>query len=198
MLDSLYEGPEDVVFELSVLSGPAVVGVTDTVTVTIADGDTAPTVSFDIADSTVDEGDTANVVVMLSGRSQDAVTVNFMVSGSAMVGADYTTPGTSVTIPANSDRTMITFAIKDESRYDGVTETVILTLTSATGDVTVGATNVHTLKIDDRQNPPDAIAGSNCGCCRRRHPECCSTPEWCVGRECYRNTDGNTWHCWNR
>ena len=154
VLDSLYEGPEDVVFELSVLSGPAVVGVTDTVTVTIADGDTAPTVSFDIADSTVDEGDTANVVVMLSGRSQDAVTVNFMVSGSAMVGADYTTPGTSVTIPANSDSTMITFAIKDESRYDGVTETVILTLTSATGYVTVGATNVHTLTIDDRQNRP--------------------------------------------
>ena len=154
VLDSLYEGPEDVVFELSVLSGPAVVGVTDTVTVTIADGDTAPTVSFDIADSTVDEGDTANVVVMLSGRSQDAVTVNFMVSGSATEGADYTTPGTSVTIPANSDRTMITFAIKDESRYDGVTETVILTLTSAAGDVTVGATNVHTLTIDDRQNRP--------------------------------------------
>ena len=154
VLDSLYEGPEDVVFELSVLSGPAVVGVTDTVTVKIADGDTAPTVSFDIADSTVDEGDTANVVVMLSVRSQDAVAVNFMVSGSAMVGADYTTPGTSVTIPTNSDSTTITFAIKDESRYDGVTETVILTLTSATGDVTVGATNVHTLTIDDRQNRP--------------------------------------------
>ena len=154
VLDSLYEGPEDVVFELSVLSGPAVVGVTDTVTVTIADGDTAPTVSFDIADSTVDEGDTANVVVMLSGRSQNAVTVNFMVSGSATEGADYTTPGTSVTIPANSDRTMITFAIKDESRYDGVTETVMLTLNSANGGVTVGATNVHTLTIDDRQNRP--------------------------------------------
>ena len=123
-------------------------------TAMIRDNESVPTVSFDIADSTVDEGDTANVVVMLSGRSQDAVTVNFMVSGSAMVGADYTTPGTSVTIPANSDSTMITFAIKDESRYDGVTETVILTLTSATGDVTVGATNVHTLTIDDRQNRP--------------------------------------------
>ena len=49
---------------------------------------------------------------------------------------------------------MITFNIATDQRYEGADETVVLTLTSATGDVTVGTPSVHTVTIMDAETAP--------------------------------------------
>ena len=124
-------------------------------TITITDNETAPTVMFNTDSSTVAEGGTASVVVELDGDLHESeVVVNFTVGGPAVAGDDYTSPGSSVTIPAGESSTMITFAIEDDRRYDGAAETVVLTLTSATGNVTLGATSVHTVTITDDETAP--------------------------------------------
>ena len=152
--DEFYEGAETIDIR------PSVSGSTLPVeNVVIMDNDDAPTVEFTMGTSTENEGDPVNVEVRLDGkRSESPVEVIFTVSGTATPGDDYTLPTMlRVTIPAKMRSGMITFAIQDENRYDGVTETVILTLTSASnavGTIALGATTVHTLMIDDQQDQP--------------------------------------------
>ena len=69
--------------------------------------------------------------------------------GDLHAGTDFTSPGSSVTIPAGMRSAMITFTITSDSRYEGADETVVLTLTTATGDVKVGTPSVHTVTIPD-------------------------------------------------
>ena len=157
--DSRYDGSaETVILTLTSATGDVTVGATSVHTVTITDAETAPTVSFDVAISTSDEGTTANVLVELDGDLHESdVVVSFTVGGTAVAGNDYTSPLTSVTIPAGESTATITFAIEDDKRYDGAAETVVLTLTSATGDVTVGATSVHTVTITDAETAPTVL-----------------------------------------
>ena len=147
--DQRYEGADEtVVLTLTSATGDVTVGTPSVHTVTI--DETAPTVIFDIGSSTVAEGDSANVVVELEGDLHESdVVVSFTVGGTAVAGADFTSPVTSVTIPAGMRSAMITFNIATDQRYEGADETVVLTLTSATGDVTVGTPSVHTVTIDE-------------------------------------------------
>ena len=149
--DQRYEGADEtVVLTLTSATGDVTLGATSVHTVTIMDAETAPTVIFDTGSSMVAEGGTANVEVELDGDlHESAVVVSFTVGGTAVAGTDYTSPVTSVTIPAGMRSAMITFAITSDSSYEGADDTVVLTLTSATGDVTVGATSVHTVTIDE-------------------------------------------------
>ena len=152
--DEFYEGAETIDIRPSVSGSNLPVE-----SVVITDNDDAPTVEFTMGTSTENEGATANVEVRLDGkRSESPVEVIFTVSGTATPGDDYTLPTMlRVTIPAKMRPGMITFAIQDEDRYDGVTETVILTLSSASnavGAISLGATTVHTLMIDDQQDQP--------------------------------------------
>ena len=153
--DSRYEGADDtVVLTLTSATGDVTLGTTSVHTVTIMDAETAPTVRFNTDSSTSDEGTTANVVVELDGDLHGSeVVVSFTVGGTAVAGTDYTSPVTSVTIPAGERSAMITFNIDADQRYEGADETVVLTLTSATGDVTLGATSVHTVTIMDETAP---------------------------------------------
>ena len=157
--DSSYDGAaETVVLTLTSATGDVTVGTPSVHTVMITDNETAPTVIFNTGSSTVDEGTTATVEVRLDGDlHESAVVVSFTVGGTADAGVDYTSPVTSVTIPAGMRSAMITFAITSDSRYDGAAETVVLTLTSATGDVTVGTPSVHTVMITDNETAPTVI-----------------------------------------
>ena len=157
--DQRYEGADEtVVLTLTSATGDVTLGATSVHTVTIMDAETAPTVIFNTGSSTSDEGTTANVEVRLDGDlHESAVVVSFTVGGTAVAGTDYTSPVTSVTIPAGMRSAMITFNIDADQRYEGADETVVLTLTSATGDVTLGATSVHTVTIMDAETAPTVI-----------------------------------------
>ena len=158
--DKIYEGPEMLEFTLSVVGGGAVVTEPRSRQLLILDADPVPSISFVATTSTIEE-DAANqrhgVGLELSGVLEDEIEVTFTVAGSATrsgINADYTLAATTVTIPAETPDAIILLDVNNDDLYDGAAETVILTLTSATGDVTVGTPSVHTVTITDDEDAP--------------------------------------------
>ena len=104
---------------------------------------------------TVDEGGTAEFTVTLVGGSGDEeVDVSYGIGGTATA-ADYTSPGTSVSIPAGANSAVISIEIEDDTEMD-LGETLEVTLTGATStvdgesvDVRVGSPGTATTTIVD-------------------------------------------------
>ena len=116
-----------------------------------------PAAAFSSASSSADEDDgTHNVEVTLTPAPTSALTLTYSVGGSATSGTDYTALGGSVQVAASATRVDIPVAITDDSA-DEPAETVILTLTGGAG-YTVGSPAVHTLTVNDNDDPADTTA----------------------------------------
>ncbi|WP_207429085.1 Calx-beta domain-containing protein [Pedobacter sp. SYSU D00535] len=90
--------------------------------------------------------------------SAAATTVNYLISGTAINGTDYAALGTSVIIPAGANSVAISPAISDDKLIEA-TETIILTLTTATNPIsvpglTVDPTDGVSADIVDDDNTP--------------------------------------------
>jgi secreted trypsin-like serine protease len=90
------------------------------VSITTSDAVAAETLSTQTAN-------TGTYVVSRTGATTNAMTVNFVISGSATNGSDYRSIPTSVTIPAGAASTSITLSPTDDALVE-VSETAILTL----------------------------------------------------------------------
>ena len=146
--DSVDEDNETVVITLSsITSGTAQLSLTDlSQTVNIADNDNS---SISItAPSTVDEGDNAVFTVTLSAAAGADTTLTYTDNGTATSGTDYTAPsGTLVIAAGNSEGTISIHTINDG--IDDDNETLSITITAATGPVTlVGTPSATTTLID--------------------------------------------------
>ena len=146
------------------LSGPvnATLGATATHTYTINDDDNFGTIQFSSATYSVNEnGGSATITVTRTGGSSGAVGVSYATSnGTATAGSDYTS--TSGTLSwANGDTSSKTFSIPilDDSAYEG-NETVNLTLSSPTGEATLGSPSTAVLTIVDNDPDPDTTPPS--------------------------------------
>ena len=92
-------------------------------------------------------------------RYTSAVDINvvFAVGGTAAADADYSNPGTSVTLPANAGNVYLPLAVLDDQQIEG-DETVVVTLdasasAAATGEIyTAGAAASVTAVIADNDN----------------------------------------------
>ena len=118
--------------------------------------DPTPVAAFDLAlHSASEDAGTHNVTVNLSPAVPHAgITLNYSVGGTATAGNgnDFTIANFgSVTVSAGATSVNIPVLIVDDS-MDENAETVLLTLTPASG-YTVGATSVHTLTINDNDDP---------------------------------------------
>ena len=121
-------------------------------TVTVTDDDVTE-VSFAAATSSAAEGSgTRTVRVNLSPVPATSLTLNYTVSGTATSGSDYTSIGTSVSVPSGSSFINIPVPIRDDSA-DEVDETVIITLGPGSHYTINSAANVHTLTITDNDVP---------------------------------------------
>ena len=121
-------------------------------TVTVTDDDVTE-VSFAAAASSAAEGSgTRTVRVNLSPAPATALTLNYTVSGTATSGTDYTSIGTSVSVPSGSSFINISVPILNDSA-DEVDETVIITLGPGSHYTINSAANVHTLTITDNDVP---------------------------------------------
>ena len=121
-------------------------------TVTVTDDDVTE-VSFAAAASSAAEGSgTKTVRVNLSPAPATALTLNYTVSGTATSASDYTSIGTSVSVPSGSSFINISVPILNDSA-DEVDETVIITLGPGSHYTINSAANVHTLTITDNDVP---------------------------------------------
>lgn len=151
--DSLVEGTETAI--LTVASGTGyTVGSPSSATVNIADDDSAsglPTVSIAATNPNAAEPSTTGTfTVTRTGATTSALVVNYTIGGTAVNGTDYTTLGTSVSIPAGQSSATITVTPIDNTIVDG-TRTVILTL-SANAAYTVGTGASATVNIADNDS----------------------------------------------
>ena len=159
--DRVYDGGvrETVELRLTGVSGGGLPGITlgsrITHVVSIIDAQLPPSVSFAASQpTTVAEGSSVDILVELDGAlTDDEVVVDFTVSGTADEGVDYDSPGTRVTILPGEVTALISLVARADNRYDGgMTETVELVLTAASGGVTLGDSITHAVTIiDDEQ-----------------------------------------------
>jgi uncharacterized repeat protein (TIGR02543 family) len=132
-------------------------GYSNTATVTITVNAPSPVVQFSAANFNVaEDGATATITVKRLGDLTGAVSVDYATSDdTATVTADYTAASGTLNW-ADGDGADKTFnvSISDDSDVEG-NETVTLTLSNATGGVTVSGTNPATLTIIDDDVVPN-------------------------------------------
>jgi hypothetical protein len=139
-------------------TGGALLGASTVYTHTITNDDAAPTVSFATTNGVTDEGNDGSsqaifVTAKLSNASSSDVIVPIAFSGTATV-FDYTAGPASITIKAGSTTGIASFTVLGDTTFEPIqTETVILTMGTPTGGVTLGAaantTYTHTITSDD-------------------------------------------------
>ena len=166
--DTTFETDETVVLTLATAPGytidtPAAV----TGTITNDDSSALPVISVAATDASAAEtatGITANpgqfTLTRLGGNINQAVTVNYTLTGTATNGTDYTSLPTSVTFAAGSSTAIVTVTPTNDTIFEA-TETAILTLATGTG-YTVSTTNTAaTVNIADNDLQPTINLSAN-------------------------------------
>lgn len=161
--DSVYEGAvaETAVLTLTVTAPAGITVGTGTQTISITDNESAPVVSFNSSSITLSETvGTIDVPFTVSGASQNAFTLSFAVSGTAIgvngTPADHslnTSTGGTVSVAANATSGMISFTVVNDN-YGETNESIILDL-SAGANYTVSSTasNYAITLVDDDPTP---------------------------------------------
>ncbi|MBD1211906.1 MAG: SBBP repeat-containing protein, partial [Dolichospermum circinale Clear-D4] len=166
--DTTVETNETVVLTLATAPGytintpAAVIG-----TITNDDSSALPVISVAATDASAAEtatGITANpgqfTLTRLGGNINQAVTVNYTLTGTATNGTDYTSLPTSVTFAAGSSTAIVTVTPTNDTIFEA-TETAILTLATGTG-YTVSTTNTAaTVNIADNDLQPTINLSAN-------------------------------------
>ena len=152
--ENLLEDNETVTVTLTAItSGDANIslGATVTDTVTIADNDAAVvTINANVA-SAAEPGNDGQFTVTISNPSDIDTVINYVVTGDATPGGDYTTLSGTVTILANATTATIDVSVLDESLLED-NETVTVTLTaiaSSDANVSLGSSLSDTVTITD-------------------------------------------------
>ncbi len=152
--DNASENDETVVLTLTV-SNNYTLGNTRRHTLTISDDDTQPVLS--IADTQVDEGDTAGFVIRLSSPSGKDVSVDWTTGdGTAILGSDYTAATGTLHIPAGETQGKIEVKTMQDA-LDEDDKTVVVTLSNPV-QATLGDAEAIGTIVDDDAQPALSIA----------------------------------------
>lgn len=158
------EPNETVVVEITTVSNATEQG-SQSAQTTITDDDNPPSVSLNVDLSSIPEnGGVATVTASLDNTSAFPVTVNLLLTGSATLGGDYNTSGTTITIPAGSSSGTITLtAVDDPNDDDG--ETIVVDINTVNNGTENGVQQVVVTILDDdatcNENPWLAPTGTN-------------------------------------
>ena len=153
--DTLVEGPEGVTISLSSFSTPSTIaGIsigTTTGSLTIADDDIGVSVTANDSPASETPTNPGQFTVSLTQPAATNTVVFYSLSGSANNGSDFSSLSGSVTILASETVATIDVLVSDDSVLE-VSETVVLTLTSATGsNAFVHGSSVATVDIADNE-----------------------------------------------
>ena len=153
--NSLYEGSETVIIDISSVTGSNIVEVgAQRTTITITDSLAAPTVTLSSSASSVAEnGSDLTLTATLNRQTFEDVTVTLTGTGTSTAGTDYASLST-ITISAGSTTGTTTFNPTDDSVYEG-SETAIIAITGVSGgDATESGTQSETITITDNETAP--------------------------------------------
>ena len=140
------------------VTDPAGATATDTVVVSVY---TPASVSVTASDANASETgpDAGSFTFTRTGSTARALVVQYRLAGSATNGADYTSLGGSVTIPAGQASVLVTVAPADDPDFEGP-ETVDVTVQPA-GAYTTGSSATATVTIRDNDLPVVTIVATD-------------------------------------
>ncbi|WP_421939882.1 Calx-beta domain-containing protein [Pedobacter sp.] len=156
--DQIVEGTETVILAMAAATNnTAITASTSAVTLNIADDDVS-VITVAATTNGAEPSTNGQFTFTLSKASATATTVNFVVSGSATSGADYTALGTSIVIPAGATTATLNVPVLDDNIAES-TETVILTMAASTSNTLITAsTSPATVNISDNDTSIASIA----------------------------------------
>ncbi|OFE13050.1 hypothetical protein PHACT_07790 [Pseudohongiella acticola] len=152
--DSVYEGDETIIVDISAVSGATEDG-TQQQTITLTDAQTQPVVTLGTGASSISEnGGSTTLTATLSHASVNNVIVNLAYSGTATSGTDYATPSSSITVSAGQTvaNAATNIATINDTGYEG-DETIIVDISSVSGGSESGSQR-QTITITDDDNAP--------------------------------------------
>ena len=136
--DSIYELNETAIVTIdSVSGGSATESGDQSVTLTITNDESAPTVSLSSSASTIDEngGGSITITATASGATYENISVPITMSGTATEGTDYNNGSTvsDITISAGATTGTATLTPVADTIYEGGSETAIVNITVSGG-----------------------------------------------------------------
>ncbi|MHB8973149.1 MAG: beta strand repeat-containing protein, partial [Pirellulaceae bacterium] len=154
--DSVVESTEAVVLNLF-SSSQYNIGSPASAQVAIADAP-APTITISASDPSASETgpDQGTFTISRTGGVSQSLVVNYALSGSATSGTDYTSIGSSVTIPVGASSAVVTVTPLSDAISDP-NETVVMYI-SGSSQYTVGSPSSATITIGDATVPTITIA----------------------------------------
>ncbi len=159
--DITFEGDETVIVDVTDVTNGNESG-TQQVVVTIADDESAPSVTLTVSGGPLAEnGGVANVLATLSNPSTQVVTIDLGFTGTATNSSDYSRSNTQIVIAAGSTSGSITFAAVNDIT-DETNETIVVDVAGVTNGVENGSQQV-TVTINDDDLAPSvtlSLAGS--------------------------------------
>lgn len=155
--DVLVEGTETATLTISAPSAGITLGVTTTQNITITDDDIPPTPTVTLGVSS-NAGSEANFTVVTATVTASAPvtgnqTVTLAVSGAGITASDYVLSSTTVTIPNGTTTGTAIFTVRNDAETEG-TETAVLTISSPSVGITLGAPVVQNVAITDNVCQP--------------------------------------------
>lgn len=120
-------------------------------TITIS-RDILPRVNFTTPSSMTDEGTSPTLAMSLDMPSTMTITVDYVITGTASAGTDYTLTQGTVTFPAGTTEKELPLQVTDDA-LDEFDENMLVTLTSSS-NVVVGTAASHDHMILDNDAPP--------------------------------------------
>ncbi|KQM69470.1 hypothetical protein ASE74_05645 [Pedobacter sp. Leaf216] len=148
LTDNLVEGTETVIATLTASTNPLVTVSNSPASINIADNTTA-TVNVAATANGAEPGTPGQFTFTLSNVSTTDTQITYSVTGTATSGLDYTSIGTTVTIPAGQTTATVSVPVLNDNLVEG-TETVILTMAATTGNASITAnTTPATVNITD-------------------------------------------------
>ena len=163
--DSNAEDNETIIFSLvSVTSGAAVIGSTNSATAILTDNDTTGVSIISTTDTSEDNGSAdGNFRIGLATPAEADITVSFSLDSSADNGTDYTVSGSTATIPAGSNNVDVAITAIDDALVEGVEE-VRMTLTGVeSGPGDISGASPQSLSIADNDNASITISALSDG-----------------------------------
>jgi YD repeat-containing protein len=153
--DTTDEVNENIVVDVSSVDNGSESGAQQ-VAASITDDD-GPTVTLTLSGATtmIETGGTTSVRASMSHTSPQVVVVDLAFSGTATLTGDYTTTGTSITVPAGATYGTVTLAAVHDLVDEDNNETVVVDVVAVTNGTENGAQQVTTSVVDDDDYTPD-------------------------------------------
>jgi Calx-beta domain len=166
--DLVLDGPEPARFEVYAPAGSGyTVGSPSQAEVTIQDapnGGGAATVRVERINDAAEPGTSgAFQISRTGGNLEDLLKVYFTVSGDAVAGTDYTSLGSSVTIPSNAMATTLQVSPIDDFAVEGTEAVTVRLGPSPTGQYSVGSESEATLSLFDNDSPAEVTITASDG-----------------------------------